>query len=645
MKTFLRKNAVSVLSLLITAFILITMLPFSRVFAEEALSLSVSGNQEVGSNVTVSAVLSGSGPYSGFDGLFSYDDKLLSLSSISAGNFDAKNFQVSGSKFLVYNTTIPGGSVIVTATFSCVAEGTTDVTVQLNSLGDMNGQDISVPAASTSIAISKPVPKSSNALLSALYVSPGTLSPAFSPETFEYSVQVGSEISTITVSATAQDENARIALNGAQEKLAAGKNNVTVTVTAQDGSVRLYTILVTRSEGPTPTPTPTPKPLPLVYIDDVAYTILTAGPNDEAPEGFAATTVPYADVIIPALVRTYGEAQDSSELVLVFLTNDSRSSYFVYERQNQMFYPYIPLQMSPDSYMYAGKAPETMIPTGYEPFKLSFHDREITAYRLISAPEHLQCLIYLMNDKGVNSFYIYDQEVQLIIPYRGEVILMTPTPVPTPTTAPTLTPVPTLPVHITKTPAESVLVENPGKEEPASSSLLTTFPSLLDYKNPVVLLFYLLCLIVLVLIVLLVLFFVRKKSSTGSDEVSQKRPNTSQHPDAILFSKDARRERNQSDRRIRYTQYEDPDLEDTREIGEEEIQHPVILEPKRNHVKPSRKDIPTFEFPPVFEKNQAVQPTDKPVEPLKRPGTITNPAENKKQDPVKGLLFGDPDDE
>ena len=352
-----------------------------------------------------------------------------------------------------------------------------------------------------------------------------------------------SEVSQITVSATAQDDKATISLNGVQDKLVAGVNNVTVTVTAEDGSTRIYKIAVTRSEGPTPTPTPTPKPLPVVYIDNDAYTILTAGANDGIPEGFAATTVLYSDTMVPALIRGYGEAQDSSELVLMFLTNDTASSYFVFDRQSQEFYPYISMQMSPDSYVYAGEAPETMIPTGYEPFNLSFYDQNIIAYRLRSAPDHLQCLLYLMSDSGVSSFYIYDQEVKLIIPYRGEVILLTPTPIPTPTSVPTLTPIPTLPVNITQTPQESALNTNQGIEEPASSSVKTEIPALLNFQNPVALLFFLLCLIVLVLIVLLILLFVRNRSFKKQVEVTERKSCPDQTSGALMFSKGAKEKR------------------------------------------------------------------------------------------------------
>ena len=93
--------------------------------AQETISVSLSGNSEVGGKVTVSATVSGAGPYAGFNGSVQYDSKILALDGISSGNYTSKNFQSSGVKFLDYEATIPGGSVLVVATFSCLAVGDT----------------------------------------------------------------------------------------------------------------------------------------------------------------------------------------------------------------------------------------------------------------------------------------------------------------------------------------------------------------------------------------------------------------------------------------------------------------------------------------------------------------------------------------
>lgn len=94
--------------------------------------------------------------------------------------------------------------------------------------------------------------QSSNANLSALAVSSGTLSPAFSGDVTAYTVTVANITAQITVTGTKADSNATVsANNGVAQTLNFGANTVTITVTAQNGTKKDYTVSVTRS---TPAP-------------------------------------------------------------------------------------------------------------------------------------------------------------------------------------------------------------------------------------------------------------------------------------------------------------------------------------------------------------------------------------------------------
>jgi hypothetical protein len=89
---------------------------------------------------------------------------------------------------------------------------------------------------------------SSNANLKALTVSAGTLSPAFDPAVTEYAVSVASGVSSITVTGTPAESGAGVSANsGAAQSLATGANVITITVTAQNGRVKAYTVTVTRA--------------------------------------------------------------------------------------------------------------------------------------------------------------------------------------------------------------------------------------------------------------------------------------------------------------------------------------------------------------------------------------------------------------
>lgn len=101
-----------------------------------------------------------------------------------------------------------------------------------------------------------------NNLLTALAVEGYPLTPTFSMYTTTYDLVVGSDVSSITVTATASSRDATVKGIGAVT-LEAGMNTVPVTVTAASGAVRTYTLSVYRTpqegggEEPPPEKTPT----------------------------------------------------------------------------------------------------------------------------------------------------------------------------------------------------------------------------------------------------------------------------------------------------------------------------------------------------------------------------------------------------
>ena len=111
-----------------------------------------------------------------------------------------------------------------------------------------------------------PSDKSKDATLKELTVSKGTLSPKFVPGTTSYTLDLDDSISQISVSATPNDTKAKVSGTGTKT-LAEGKNIVKITVTAEDGSTKDYTITVYRGKNgetgkpddPTPTDPSDPK--------------------------------------------------------------------------------------------------------------------------------------------------------------------------------------------------------------------------------------------------------------------------------------------------------------------------------------------------------------------------------------------------
>lgn len=88
--------------------------------------------------------------------------------------------------------------------------------------------------------------KSNNANLSNLGIKPNDFS-GFKASVTAYNVTVQEDVETVEVYATAQDSKATVSGTG-KKNLETGKNTVTVTVTAEDGTEKTYTINITRGK-------------------------------------------------------------------------------------------------------------------------------------------------------------------------------------------------------------------------------------------------------------------------------------------------------------------------------------------------------------------------------------------------------------
>lgn len=109
-----------------------------------------------------------------------------------------------------------------------------------------------VPSESNNNKPKKEVTKSSNNSLKELNIGTGKLTPEFSRDTYEYSVEFDDTVnlynlSEIEVSATAEDEKASVSGTG-KIQLTEGENNISINVTAENGAVRTYTIKVNKPQ-------------------------------------------------------------------------------------------------------------------------------------------------------------------------------------------------------------------------------------------------------------------------------------------------------------------------------------------------------------------------------------------------------------
>lgn len=144
--------------------------------------------------------------------------------------------------FTVSATDAAGKALVATpsvASGSTFPVGTTTVNV--------NTVDAAGQTGSASFTVT--VNASTDATLSSLAVSGASLVPAFDPNTTSYTATVGNAVSTATISAPASFSGATVQQTPANPvALNVGGNNISVLVTAQDGSTtKTYTVNVKRT--------------------------------------------------------------------------------------------------------------------------------------------------------------------------------------------------------------------------------------------------------------------------------------------------------------------------------------------------------------------------------------------------------------
>ena len=91
--------------------------------------------------------------------------------------------------------------------------------------------------------------QSSNAHLKSLSVEPGTLSPDFSPEVTNYTINVSEDVDTISVACSVEETTSNVIEAGGFKRLQPGSNSAHVTVQAADGSKLTYNFTINRGSA------------------------------------------------------------------------------------------------------------------------------------------------------------------------------------------------------------------------------------------------------------------------------------------------------------------------------------------------------------------------------------------------------------
>ena len=262
-----------------------------------------------------------------------------------------------------------------------------------------------------------------------LKLSSGTLSPAFHPDTTKYNVKVSYDVTKVTVSAVPSSASAVVTSVTGGKDLQVGENTINITVKAENGVSKTYTIVVTRKEKEVvqeeettteaievPAETFDWNGTVLAFKDDI--------PEEVIPVDFEKITKRIRNTEVPVL-----DLKDGL-LTVVYLADESgNNSLYIYDEKLNDIYPFV-LLSTEEQYVIVLRPDDASAPTGHVPCTLSIEGKGLVNAYQINTEEFLKegnaalfgaetvfaaeakptdfYLLYCLNKDGEYGWYQYD---------------------------------------------------------------------------------------------------------------------------------------------------------------------------------------------------------------------------------------------
>ena len=381
--------------ILISLFCLL-VIPKTVFAASGKINVSGTSTVVVGNNVTVTVTLSSSTLIGSWEMSLNYDKNYLQLRSATS---ESNGIRMAAS------TATGVKSKSYTFTFKTLKKGSTSVSVGgylAYAYADLS--EISLSSNSKKINIitqaELEASYSKNNNLASLGVEGFTLTPEFNANTLEYSVIVPEDTKNVNITGTVQDKKASITGVGVQQ-VNQGNNKFLVTVKAENGSEKTYTINVdVKDENPIE-----------VTVGDKKYTVVKIKENLPIASLYNEYSIKINEFDIPAYKNDY------TGLVLVGLKDaEGNISLFIYDDENNSYKEYSELKSSQIT-IYPLKPEENI--EGYKKGNVKIQDIDVEGFYLNEDSDFF--VIYGVNvETGDKGFYMYDKKMQTLIKYNDE---------------------------------------------------------------------------------------------------------------------------------------------------------------------------------------------------------------------------------
>lgn len=323
-----------------------------------------------------------------------------------------------------------------TVTFQAKSSGKATFSASAPIAGNQEGDRVSVTGASASVNVKNETGddaengdnanKSSDNSLSSLTLSAGKLSPAFKYNITNYTAEVENNVTSVVVSAKANNKNATVESVKGGEKLVVGSNKIQIVVKAENGVTATYVVNVTRkAAGDDDKQKDSEKDeqqdgdLSQQYYEINGQKLYpaTSIPEEVVPQDFEQGTMKLWEKDYPYLYND----KIGSQICLLYLVDENKENgalYMVMDSAPYEAYPYVSFSSEFGYIVVVPDADETTLPSGYKAGTLDIEGKgSIGAYYY--GKDKDVCLVYAVNNEGNYGWYLYDVNERTYMRYLG----------------------------------------------------------------------------------------------------------------------------------------------------------------------------------------------------------------------------------
>ena len=238
------------------------------------------------------------------------------------------------------------------------------------------------------VNVVEPRPLSTINSLKSLSVDDYSISPEFSSDVLEYSVEVPANKNTIKINAIKTDSKSTIDGTGEKE-VEEGSNRFEIVVTAENGDKRTYILVVNVKDT---------NPINVV-INNSNYTIVKNTKNINIPDGFSEEKITIDGTEITAFKN------NNIDIIIVPL-KDEKGNIKFFKYENGQYKPYITVETNNINLYLIEK--DNVPYNGFNKTNITINNNDLVAFKYKNLSNYY--LVYGMDlSTGKEGYYLYDK--------------------------------------------------------------------------------------------------------------------------------------------------------------------------------------------------------------------------------------------